>query len=252
VMKKIEKYFADIPQQAIAPEPDVAEPKQIAERRNSLEDPLAQLTRLDIVYKIPRGNTPDAYALDYISDVLSNGQSSRLYRKLVKEKELVTSASCSIEMRRGPGLFWCTLMVRPGRDPVEVERALYEELDKLKNEPISDAEVEKERLAYKLYQARQLQSTLDRATTLGMFALFFNDPDLINTYSKKLLAVTKSQLQEAAGAYLVERNRSVVLTTPARPKPEEPNGTKAVAQTGQLFAEAKCATALLCCDIVRR
>ncbi len=221
VMKKIERYFSDIPQQTPPPEPNVTEPKQTAERRKTLEDPLAQLPRLDIVYKMPQGNTPDTYALDYLSDVLSFGQSSRLYQKMVKEKELVTGASCGIDMRRGPGLFWCTLNVRPGKDPAEVEKALYEELDKVKTEPISDAEVEKERMAYKRNQAEQLQSTLDRATSLGMYAVFFNDPDLVNSYSKKILAVTKSQLQQAAKTYLVETNRSVVLTIPAKTKEDK-------------------------------
>jgi zinc protease len=221
VMKKVERYFSDIPQQTPPPEPNVVEPKQTAERRKTIDDPLAQLPRLDIVYKIPPGNTPETFALDYLSDVLSYGQSSRLYQKLVKEKELVTAASCGIDMRRGPGLFWCTLNVRPGKDPAEVEKALYEELDKVKNEPITDAEVEKERMAYKRNQAEQLQSTLDRATTLGMYTVFFNDPDLINSYSKKILAVTKSQLQQAAKTYLVETNRSVVLTVPAKSKQED-------------------------------
>lgn len=221
VMKKIEKYFSDIPQQTPPPEPNVAEPKQTAERRKTIEDPLAQLPRLDIVYKIPAGNTPDEYALDYLSDVLSYGQSSRLYQKMVKEKELVTNASCGIDMRRGPGLFWCTLNVRPGKDPAEAEKALYEELDKVKNEPITDAEVEKEKMAYKRNQAEQLESTLDRATTLGMYTVFFNDPDLINSYSKKILAVSKSQLQQAAKTYLTEANRSVVVTLPAKTKQED-------------------------------
>src|SRR5262249_18767750 len=151
---------------------------------------------------------------------LSYGQSSRLYQKMVKEKELVTAVSCGIDMRRGPGLFWCTLNLRPGKDPAEVEKVLYEELDRVKNEPITDAEVEKERMGYKRNQAEELESTLDRATTLGMYAVFFNDPDLINSYSKKILAVTKSQLQQAAKTYLVQTNRSVVLTLPAKTKQE--------------------------------
>jgi len=220
VMKKIEKYFDDIPQQNPPPAPNMTEPKQTAERRKTIEDPLAQLPRLDILYKIPAGNTPDFYAMDFMGDVLSQGQSSRLYLKMVKEKELVTNISCGPELRRGPGLFWCSMNVRPGKDPAEVEKALYEELDKLKNEPITDAEVEKERMAVKRNEAEQLQSTLGRASEMGEFAVFFGDPDLINSYGKKLLAESKAQLQQAAKTYLTPTNRTVVLTLP-KPKQEE-------------------------------
>jgi zinc protease len=221
VMKKIEKYFEDIPQQTPPPVPSVDEPKQKAERRRTIEDPLVQLPRLDIVYKIPAGNTPDTIALDYLSDVLSVGRSSRLYVKLVKEKELVTDASCGLDVRRGPGLFWCTLDLRPGKDPAEVEKALYEELDKAKDTLITDAEVEKEKMAVKRNQAEQLQSTLGRATTIGIDTVFYNEPDLINSYGKKILATTKAQIQQAAKTYLVETNRSVVLTIPKAGKEEK-------------------------------
>jgi predicted Zn-dependent peptidase len=214
VMKKIEKYFDDIPQQAPPPAPNMDEPKQTAEKRQTIEDPLAQLPRLDIVFKIPAGDTPDFYALDFMGDVLSSGQSSRLYLKMVKEKELVTGVSCGPELKRGPGLFWCSMNVRPGKDPAEVEKALYEELDKLKTTPITDAEVEKERMAVKREEAEQLQSTLGRATEMGEFAVFYNDPNLINTYGKKLLATSKTQIEQAAKTYFVPTNRTVVLTVP--------------------------------------
>src|SRR5262249_9013624 len=97
---------------------------------------------------------------------------------------------------------------------------LYEELDKLKNEPITDAEVEKERMAVKRDEAEQLESTLGRATEMGEFAVFFNEPDLINSYGKKLLATSKAQMQQAAKTYFAASNRTVVLTVP-KPKQEE-------------------------------
>jgi len=221
VMQKIEKCFGEISKQPAPPAPNVDEPKQAAERRKTVKDSLAQLARLDIVYKIPPGNTPDTYALDYLSDVLSRGQSSRLYQKLVKEKELVTAASCGLDVHRGPGLFWCSMMIRPGKDPAEAEKALYEEIDKAKNQPITDAEVEKEKMAVKRVEAEQLESTLGRATELGSDAVFYNDPDLINTYGKKLLAVAKPQIEEAAKTYLDQKNRSVVLTLPDKTKQED-------------------------------
>src|SRR6266567_4629805 len=92
-LSKIEKYFGDIPSQPAPPVPDMTEPKQTAERRKTIEDPLAQLARVDIAYKIPPGNTPDWYALAVLGEVLSNGQSSRLYQKLVRETQVAQQAN---------------------------------------------------------------------------------------------------------------------------------------------------------------
>src|SRR5207247_9114710 len=104
------------------PAPDMTEPKQTAERRKPLNYPLAQLTRIDIAYKISPGNTPDWYALAVLGDVLSTGQSSRLYQKLVREKQVVLQANAGAMERRGPSLFVATLMVTPSKDPAEVEK----------------------------------------------------------------------------------------------------------------------------------
>src|SRR5262249_37179811 len=82
-LAKVRKYFEDIPQHTPPPAPNMTEPKQTAERRKTKEDALADLTSIDIVFKIPPGNTPDWYALSVAGVILSEGQSSRLYQKLV-------------------------------------------------------------------------------------------------------------------------------------------------------------------------
>ena len=100
----IKKYFEGIPAQPVPPIPDVTEPEQKTERRRVIEDAFAQAPRLDIVYKIPPGNTPDWYALSVLGQVLSGGVSSRLYQKLIKDKEVALSASAGPDERRGPSL----------------------------------------------------------------------------------------------------------------------------------------------------
>src|SRR5207249_7716236 len=88
VITKIEKHFGNIPSQPAPPVPDMTEPKQTAERRKTIEDPLAQIPRIDIAWKIPPGNTSDWYALFVLGEILSSGQSSRFYRTLVREKQV--------------------------------------------------------------------------------------------------------------------------------------------------------------------
>lgn len=213
-LAKVKKYFESIPAQAAPPAPNVAEPEQKAERRKTIDDPFARLPRLDIAFKIPPANTPDYYALSVLGSVLSGGQSSRLYQKLVKEAQVAVAAFGAPETRRGPSLFTVTVIAQPGKDLAQIERMVYAELDRLKNEPVADWELEKVRMSLRNARAQSLQSTLARAVTLGQYAVYYNDPNLINTYESKINTVTKEDIQRVARAYFRETNRTVVTTLP--------------------------------------
>jgi predicted Zn-dependent peptidase len=218
-LAKIKKYFGGIPAQPAPPVPDLAEPKQTAERRKTIEDPFAQVPRLDIAYKIPPGNTPDVYSLDVLSSALGEGQSSRLYQTLVKEKELAVNVFCYIDEHKGPSTFNVVVMVRPGKDLKEVEKVVYAELEKAKTAPIADWELQKVHMMERHQTAQQLQSTLYRAYMIGEMAVIYGDPNLINTRFDKIQHVGKEDMERAAAAYLNENNRTVVTTLP-KPKPE--------------------------------
>ena len=198
VLDKVEKYFGNIPSQPPPPAPDMTEPKQTAERRKTIEDPLAQIPRIDIAWKIPAGNTPDWYALFVLGEILSSGQSSRLYRTLVREKQVVVQEGAGPMERRGPSLFMIDMAVVPGKDLKEVEQLAYDEVQRVKNEPVTDAELQKVRMALKRGKVEELEGTLGRAEDLGENAIFYNDPNVINTASDKLMSVTKEQIQKAA------------------------------------------------------
>src|SRR5436190_6748130 len=121
ILPKIEKYFGAIPAQPAPPPPDMSEPKPSRERRKTLDDPLAQLTRIDLGYKITPGNTPDFYAMYVLGEILSTGQTSRLYQLLVKDKQVAVQLGAGPDERRGPSLFIVDVLVTPGKDPAEVE-----------------------------------------------------------------------------------------------------------------------------------
>jgi predicted Zn-dependent peptidase len=95
-----------------------------------------------------------------------------------------------------------------------VEAALYEEIEKVKNGPIADWEIEKAHNGARRAQAGQVTSTLNRAIQLGEYAMFFNDPNLINTRTEKILKVTAADVQRVAKKYLTKENRSVIVTMP--------------------------------------
>jgi zinc protease len=194
----IKKYFEPIAAEVPPRVPDMQEPEQKDERRTVIEDGFAQTPRLDIVYKIPPGNTPDWYALDVLGRVLSAGVSSRLYQKFVKEKELALSVLADANEHRGPSLFWFSIMARPGTDLRAIERLLDEEIARVRDQPV----------------AQQNYSTRARANALGHFAVYYKDPALINSIWRRYERVTKSDLQRVARVYLAESRRTAVTTLP--------------------------------------
>src|ERR1700734_3946786 len=172
-LAKIKQYFGAIPSQPAPPTPDLAEPKQTGERRKTIEDPFAQVPRIDIAFKIPAGNTPDEYAMDVLSTALGEGQSSRLYQSLVKEKELAVNVFCYIEEHKGPSTFNVVVLARPGKDLKEVEKGVIAELERAKSEPIPDWELDKARMMERHQTAEELQSTLYRAYIIGEMASIY-------------------------------------------------------------------------------
>lgn len=220
-LAKAKKYFEAIPGQPAPPRPDVSQPEQKAERRKQLEDQFAQFPRIDIVYRIPAGDSPDYYPLSVLGRILSAGQSSRLYQKLVKESEVAASTSASADQRPGPSLFNINATVRPGKELPAVEKMVYDEVAKLQTTPVEDWEMDKVHMILRRSQVAGAQSTLNRAANLADTYVEYGDANLVNTEFQKLAAVTKADIMRVAKKYLVETNRSVVITMP-KAKPAGP------------------------------
>jgi zinc protease len=213
-LAKIRRYFEGIPAQPIPAPVDTTEPEQTAERRLTVEAPLAQLPLIFIGYKGIRGNTADAYALQVLGTVLGAGQSSRLYQKLVKEKQLTLTAFGSPQTRRGPGAFYIQTIVAPGKKTEEVEAAIYEEIVKLQNDLIADWELEKAKQFAKRSALTARQSSQGLATNLAEDAIAWNAPNLINMRLDKLATVTKEDVQRVARHYLKPQYRTVGIAVP--------------------------------------
>jgi zinc protease len=220
-MALIEKYFGTIARQPDPKRPDLAEPPHTAERRSTIDDPLARLTQIDIAWITPPAGSPEGDALDVLSWVLSSGRSSRINQAIVREKQLATNAGAFNPDSRGPGLFQMSGTVAPGKKVEDLEAALYEEIEKVKTGPIADWEIEKAHNNARRQQAAAVTSSLQRAIQLGEYALFYNNPNLINTRTNNILKVTAADVQRAAKKYLTKENRSVVITVP---KPAAPKG----------------------------
>ncbi|HKM91425.1 MAG TPA: pitrilysin family protein [Candidatus Acidoferrales bacterium] len=211
-LAKINKYFGSIASQPTPPRPDLSEPPQTAERRRRMDDTFAQTPRLDVLFKVSPGEKPDWFAVETISGILGGGQSSRLYQRLVKEKELAVNVETDLENRPGPSPFQIQVSLRPGASFPAVEQIVQEELDRLQKEPVAAWELEKVRLTSRRERAERLRSSLARAFIIGEYTAKFNDPELINTYEERLDAVTPQDVERAAQKYLTVNQRCIIET----------------------------------------
>src|SRR5688500_18763667 len=186
----VETYFGDIPSQPRAPELDVSEPADVAETYREWEDKLAPFPAFLIGWKIPPRRSPEFNALFLAGKLLYDGESSRLYQKLVKGDESVIQLFGFTDERRGPSSIFIGAIPKPEKDlsrirdiimteirHIAIDGPSAEEMQKLHNQLINDA-------------VRMRQSSMTRAQQIAEYALYDGDPKLINTDLDDLLAVT--------------------------------------------------------------
>ena len=163
---------------------------------------------------MPPRLTADDDAIQVLATVLSSGRSSRLYQKIVRELQLAPNVNAGRDSAAGPGLFRVSATLVPGKTVESLEAAVYQEIDRVKNGPIEDWEIEKARNNAKRAVVGGLTSSLQRAMQLAAFAGTFGDVNLINQRVDRIMKVTVADVQRAARTFLVTENRTVVVTTP--------------------------------------
>lgn len=213
-LAKVEKYFGPIAKQPAPPKVDMTEPPQKEERRQTLEDGLARLPRLDMAYKIPPSSSPDDDALTVLGTILSGGRSSRFYESIVRQKQLATTVNAGPGQTRGPGLFNVVAIAAPGKALADVEAAIDAEIERVQNEPVADWELQKARTGARRGFVGSLGSSLTKAVLLSQNALFYDNPNRINQTADNIAKVTAADVQRVAKTYLVKTGRTVVLTLP--------------------------------------
>ncbi len=216
----ITEYFGSIPRKADPPRIDPSEPSRFnaGERRKTLTDKLARQTRIQQAYVTVPGNDPDYYALVILGDILYSGRTSRLYRSLI-DTGLATSAGAGPSEGRGPGLFTITATLPPGKSGAavgEIETVLNREVAAIAEKGVTAEEVERAVRANRVALAGSYRTALSRASALSLYAVYFNDPDRINTLAERFAGVTPQDVQVAAKKYLTKDNRSVVIVEPIR------------------------------------
>ncbi len=211
----VRKYFEGIPSQPAPPPVDTGEPEDVAQSQEVYHDKLAPAPAFVLGWKIPPRRTPDFYALSLAADLLFEGDSSRLYQKLVKGDESVVSIQGGIDERRGPSACYIFALPKPGQEVAAIRQQIVDEIRQLGTSGPSVAEMEKLQNSLCNDVVRGRQSTMYRAQRLAEYALYDGDPTLFDSELEQYLAITPEQIRSAVERFLDVENRVVLDIVPA-------------------------------------
>lgn len=226
VFAKAEKYFGSISPRRMPPRVDTGEAPQTAERSFVQTDKLANVPALAIGYRMPARGSRDAIVAAVTGELLHNGQASRLYQALVKEKQTAVSVDGGVNWPlgnpfeyNGPTLMTSFIVAPPNAK----EQTLVADFDRvvadLAEHGPSTADLERIRAKMRSDWYDQLEVPMNRASTLSHAVLFDGNADIVSRGPVEIASVTAQDVQNFAKKYLVKTNRTLIWRVP---EPKQP------------------------------
>src|SRR6187200_1560967 len=174
-MQLVTQYLGRVPKsQREVPRDIPKEPPQAKEKRVTLQEPWP-LPAVVVAYHVTKDGNPDAYPLHIAAKVLSDGQTSRIYKKLVYEKQSAVAAFGEANLIEDPNLFYAVGIVAPGHTPAEVTKELIAEVERLKSEPISDHELQRAKNQFARDYSLSRESNQQKAQHLAHAVVIHHD-----------------------------------------------------------------------------
>jgi predicted Zn-dependent peptidase len=212
----ISKYFDSIPSQTKPAQADVSEPTEVNEKTRTFVDPLAPFPAFLMSWKVPAQNTADFKALSLAGKLLYEGESSRLYQKLVKGDESVLQLFGFNDVRRGPSAALIGAIPKPGKDLKQIQQIILDEIKNMAMNGPTAEEMGKLRNQLQNEQVNSRQTSMYRAMQLAEFTVFEGNPDLINSDLETKLKITPEQIKAAVNKYLNTENRAQLNVVPGK------------------------------------
>ena len=210
----IEKYFGPIPKSAKPVfRPDVIEPPLGGEVRDTIFDNI-QLPGVIQLYRIPAQGTKDYYAVDMLAKLLSQGQSSRLYKSLVDEQQKALFVGTFPLSLEDPGAALSFGITNMGVDPGDLEASMDAEIKKVQQELITEKEFDKLRNQIENEFVSANSRVAGIAENLATYHMFFGNTNLVNNEIDRYLKVTREDIRDAAKKYFNKSNRVVLYYMP--------------------------------------
>ncbi len=213
VFRLADKYMGPIAVHDPPPEPRTQEPVQLGERRVYINK-FAQAPLLDIGYHAVDARSKDFIALQLTDNILSGGQSSRMYTSLVDGQQLAASVRASMRGTLSPSLFEISAQPRRGVPVEKLEQAIYAVLTDLQTSGPTPDELQKARNQSIAAYYRSLQTIAGKAAAIGTQQVIFGDYHRLGTYESLINAVTAADIQRVMKTYFLPTNRTVAILIP--------------------------------------
>ena len=190
------------------------EPPQTKEKRATLSVPVP-LPAVVVAYHITRDGDPDSYPLHIIGKVLSDGESSRIYRRLVYDTQMAVAAFGTANLIEDPNLFYAVAIVQPPHTTEEAANALVAEIEKLKTDPITDHELQRTKNQFARDYILNRESDQDKARILSHAVVIHHDIKTADGEFDIFQGVTVADVQRVARKYFRPENRLVLTLLPS-------------------------------------
>lgn len=223
VLELVKKYFGTIPAAKIPALPDLAEPRQEKEKRVSKEDKLANKPALAFAYHVPDRLTPEYFAMGVIDQILLQGNDSKLFQSIVQEKGYAGEIGGGINALlgdmydyNGPMLWSASLIHDASISPDSIISAIDQQISSIQSQPVDPATMNRAliKLRSSFYDNVGSYWGFGRANMLACYALFNDNPALINSLEDQFRKVTPELVQKTAQEYLRTTNRTILTIIP--------------------------------------
>ena len=214
-LESARRHFSRVPRSKGVPRVTATEPAQTAARTETKPDPKAPLPAVASAFKLPTRGHADTYPLQIAFDILSAGESSRMYRKLVYEEQSAVAAQTQLLLLEGPSIGFVFGVANQGKDVKDVARSMRGVIDGLAAAPPTPEEVQKAKnqIVARLVVGRETMQ--EKADSVGAAASLLGDPQRYNTELAKYQAVTAADVQRVIATYLAEPRETRLFITPA-------------------------------------
>ena len=219
LLRMIAQRYGVMPSSVLPLEDAQPEPPQTSERRVEVKKPTST-EKLLVGYHAPALGDFDHPAISLLSEVLFGGRASRLHQRMVRELELASEVRASVGPFHDPGLFEVYAAAREGHTAEELLAVLDEELKKVIDEPVTEAEMARASARFELGLLGGLETADGKASTIGFYEAVLGRPAAAFERLDATRRLTQSDLLRAARRYLAPSQRSVILVRPDGAKAE--------------------------------
>jgi predicted Zn-dependent peptidase len=215
-MKMVQQYFGNIPAGQKSTFPTWDEKFNKGEQRKVVNSPKANVPAVFDSYLIPGHMHADTPAIELLSTILTDGETSRLYQRLVKDEEAAVAVFGFVDGHLGPGQLRIIAAANGGVDIATCEKLIDEEIGKIVTSGVTKEELDRAKMKTRSTFVNQRQTDMNKAEEIHHYIRFHKDHSEIYTDLDNFMSVTPEDIQRVAKTYLNSANRTVVVAQPPK------------------------------------